>query len=133
MATGASIQAKIKAVLAKLQATPRVVKFRTVVQTGGNTRLGILGIAGTLTVTETAITPQPAAELLVAEELTASGVLLMPGDWRFIFSGDMAEADFRSKQLLFGTEILSIVHVEPYVIYGVNVGWGVVGRTVQTR
>ncbi len=130
MASGAQVQAKIKAVLAKLQATPRVVQFREATQVGGNERLGIGNL---LAVTVTPITPQPAVELLKAEEIVGSGGILMPGDWRFIFSGDMAESDFRTKQLLFGDEILNIVHIEPYVLYGVIVGWGVIGRTVQTR
>jgi hypothetical protein len=130
MATGAQIQAKIKSVLDRLQATPRVVRFREVTQTGGN---DLLGIGGTVTVTLSAIDPQPAAELVRAEEITGSNSLLQPGDWRFIFSGDTSEDDLRTKQLLFGDEILNIVHVEPYALGTVIVGWGVIARTVQAR
>ena len=130
MPTGAQVQLKIKSVLDRLQATPRTVQFRSVVQTGGNT---LLGIGGTSTVTVTDIDPQPAAQLIQAEEINSSGGILLPGDWRFIFAGDTAESDLRTKQLLFGTEILNIVHVEPYALGGVIVGWGVVARTAKTR
>lgn len=130
MATGAQIQAKIKAVLEKLQATPRLVQFRSVSQAGGNSRLGV---GGTVTETLTAIEPQPAAELLKAEEINSSGGILMPGDWRFIFAGDTVESDLRTKQLLFGDEVLNIVQVEPYALGGVIVGWSAIGRTVKTR
>lgn len=130
MATGAQIQAKIKAVLSKLKATPRTVQFRSISQSGGNTRLGI---GGTSTVTLAPISPQPAAELVKAEEITGSGGLLQPGDWRFIFSGDTSETDLRTKQLLFGTEVLNIVQVTPYAIGGMIVGWEVIARTVQAR
>lgn len=129
MATGAAVQAKIKAVLARLNATPRVVKLRETTQTTGNPLLGI----GTVVVTDTTVSPQPAAELVRAEEVTGSGGLLQPGDWRFIFDGTIAESQLRTKQILFGNEVLTIVHVEPYALQGVTVGYSVIGRTVTTR
>jgi hypothetical protein len=130
MATGSQVSAKIKAVLDRLQATPRTVQFRSVSQTGGNERLGL---GGTVTVTLTAIDPQPAAELIKVEEISSSGGILLPGDWRFIFAGDTDEDDLRTQQLLFGDEVLNIVHIEPYSLGGIVVGWGVIGRTTKTR
>lgn len=130
MATGAQIQAKIKSVLGRLQATPRVVRFREVTQTGGD---ALLGIGGTSTVTLTAITPQPAAEMVKAEEITGDSGLIQPGDWRFIFSGDTSEDDLRTKQLLFGDEVLNIIRIEPFALGGVIVGWSAIARTTQAR
>jgi hypothetical protein len=130
MATGAQIQAKIQAKLAALNATPRVVSFRTMTRTGGNPRLGI---GGTVTYTDTVADPQPAAELVKAEDIAGSGGLLQPGDWMFTFSGIIPEETFRTSSLLFGTEVLNIVQVSPYALNGIIVGWGVLARTATTR
>jgi hypothetical protein len=131
MATGAQLQSKIKAVLAKLQATPRVVKFRQLTRTGGNTRLGI---GGSVAYTDTLADPQPAAQMVKAEELANSTSLVQPGDWEFTFAGSIDESMFRDKQILFGdTEVLNIVQYEPYAMNGIIVGWRVIARTVKTR
>jgi hypothetical protein len=130
MASGAQVQAKIKAVLGKLQATPRVVQLRSVTRSGGD---DLLGIGGVVVESLTPVTPQPAAQLLAAEEIMSSGGLLMPGDWKFIFAGDTPESELRTRQILFGDEVLNIVRVEPYALGGVVVGWGVIARTVRPR
>lgn len=130
MASGAQVQAKIKAVLGQLQATPRVVRFREVTQTGGNT---VLGIGGTVTTTDTDIDPQPAAQMVTSETIAGSGGLLLPGDWEFTFDGTINETNFRTKQILFGDEVLNIVHYEPYALQGITVGYTVIARTVTPR
>ena len=130
MATGSQVRAKIQAKLAALNATPRTVSFRTMTRTGGNP---LLGIGGTVTYTDTVADPQPAAELIRAEDIAGSGGLLQPGDWSFTFAGTIPEETFRNSSLLFGTEVLNIVQVSPYALNGVIVGWGVIARTAQTR
>lgn len=132
MATGAQVQAKISAKLGQLQATPRVVKLRQQTRTGGNS---LLGIGGTVQTVDTVVSPQPAAMMVKAEEIAdkTSG-LLQPGDWEFVFAGTTSEAALREQQILFGdTEVLNIVHVEPYALNGITVAWRVIARTVQTR
>jgi hypothetical protein len=129
MPTGAQLQARIKAVLLKLKATPRTVQFRSIERTGGN---DLLGLHGTTTETLTAVTAV-AAELVVADQVNSSGGLLQPGDWRFIFAGDTAEADLRTKQILFGDEVLNIVQIYPYAFDEVMAGWEVIARTVKPR
>lgn len=131
MASGAQLQSKIKAVLAKLQATPRTVKFRELIRTGGNPRLGI---GGTVTYVDTLADPQPAAQLVKGEQLANTTSLVQPGDWEFTFAGSIDESMFRDKQILFGdTEVLNIVQYEPYAMNGIVVGWSVIARTVKTR
>jgi hypothetical protein len=129
MATSAQILAKVQALLTKLHATPRVVQFRSVGRTGGS---DLLGIGGTVTVTLTAIDPQPAVEPIKLEEVNGSAGVLQPGDWRFIFAGDVAENDLKTKQLLFGSEILNIVQYRPFPIYDGIVAWEAIGRSVGT-
>lgn len=130
MASGAQLRTKIAAKLAALQATPRVVKFRQETRTGGNSRLGI---GGSVTTTDTLADPQPAARMLTSEELAGTGGLLQPGDWEFVFAGTTSEDVLRNQQILFGTEVLNIVQIEPYALNGIVVAWRVVARTVQTR
>lgn len=130
MATSAQILAKVQALLTKLQATPRLVQFRAVSRTGGSE---LLGVGGTVTTVLTAINPQPAAEPISLEEINSSAGGLMPGDWRFIFAGDVSETDLKTKQILFGTEILNIVQYRPFPIYGGIVAWEAIGRTVGAR
>lgn len=131
MASGAQLQSKTKAVLAKLQATPRTVKFRELIRTGGNPRLGI---GGTVTYVDTLADPQPAAQLVKGEQLANTTSLVQPGDWEFTFAGSIDESMFRDKQILFGdTEVLNIVQYEPYAMNGIVVGWSVIARTVKTR
>jgi len=130
MATGAQVRAKIKAVLADLRASSRTVKFREVTYVGGNS---MLGVGGTATETLTVVTPVPAVETVTAEEVNSSGGLLQPSDYRLTFDGTIAEANFRTKQLVYGDEVLNIVHFEPYTLRGVIVAWGVIGRTVRPR
>lgn len=131
MATGLQLQAKIKAVLAKLQATPRTVQFRQLTRTGGNARLGI---GGTVAYTDTLADPQPAAQMVKAEQLANTTSLVQPGDWEFTFAGSIDESMFRDRQILFGdTEVLNIVQYEPYAMNGIVVGWSVIARTVKTR
>lgn len=131
MASGAQIRSKISSKLASLQATPRVVKFRQQTRVGGNTRLGI---GGTLNTVDTLADPQPAAQMVNAEELAGTSSLLQPGDWEFIFAGTTTEDTLRTQQILFGdTEVLNIVQVEPYTLNGLVVAWRVIARTAQTR
>lgn len=130
MATGSQIKAKIQAKLTALNATPRVVSFRQMTRTGGNTRLGI---GGTVAYADTVSDPQPAAELVRAEDIAGSGGLLQPGDWSFTFSGAIPEETLRTSSLLFGTEVLNIVQISPYALNGIVVAWGVIARTATTR
>lgn len=130
MASGDQLQAKIKATLLSLQATSRVVKFREVTQVDGHPRLGI---GGTITVTETDIAVQPAVELVRSDEIAGSAGILMPGDYRFTFDGTVSEDLLRTQQILYGSEVLHIVHVEPHPFKGVIAAWTVIARTMQTR
>src|ERR1044072_3727281 len=100
MASGAQLRTKIAAKLSAIQACPRTVKFRQETRTGGNPRLGI---GGTVEVTDTLADPQPAAQMLTAEEIAGTGGLLMPGDWEFVFAGTISEDTARTPHLPFGT------------------------------
>ncbi len=131
MASGTQLRSKIAAKLSALQATPRVVKFRQETRTGGNPRLGI---GGTVTTTDTLADPQPAAQMVAAEQLANATSLIQPGDWEFVFAGTTSEDTLRTQQILFGdTEVLNIVQYEPYALNGIVVAWRVIARTVQTR
>ena len=131
LATGTQLRTKIAAKLAGLSATPRVVKFRQETRTGGNTRLGV---GGTVTTVDTVVDPQPAVQMVKAEELAGTTSLLQPGDWEFLFAGTTSEDTLRTHQILFGdTEVLNIVQVEPYALNDVVVAWRVIARTAKTR
>lgn len=130
MSTGETLRAKAKSLLAKFQATSRVVQFREVTQTGGNTRLGAGGIT---TATLTPIDPQPAVMQVSAEDISRLGAKVQPGDWEFIFDGTIPESEFQAKQILYGDEVLHIVQYEPYPMNGIVVAWSVIGRTQAPR
>lgn len=131
MASGAQLRTTIASKLAILNPTPRVVKFRTASRVGGNSRLGL---GGTVTLTDVLADPQPAAQMVSQEALVSGSKLVQPGDWDFTFAGTIAEDTLRQSQILFGdTEVLNIVHYEPYALNGIVCAWRVVGRTTQTR
>ncbi len=130
MASATQIRSKVKSILARFQATSRVVKFRQVTVTGGNT---LLGIGGTRTVTDTLCDPQPVIEVISGEEIAGSGGLLQPGDFRILFDGTVPEATLRNRQLLYGDEVLDIVRPIPVPLGGIAVAWQVIARTVKTR
>lgn len=130
MPTGPQVLAKVVAALTKANPSPRVVQFRQVTQTGGNTRLGV---GGTTTVTTSEISTQPAVEAVTSEDIGSSAGRVQPGDWRFTFAGDVEESDLRTKQILYGDEVLNIVDCQPYAFGGTIVGWSVIARTSQTR
>jgi hypothetical protein len=131
-ASGTKLRATIAAKLAGLSATPRVVQFRQQTRTGGNSRLGI---GGSVSVTDTLADPQPAVQMVKSTDILASGSnLIQPGDWEFLFAGTLPEATIRQSQILFGdTEVLNIVHYEPYALNNLVVAWRVIGRTVRTQ
>lgn len=130
MASATQIRDKVKAILTRFQATSRIVKFRQVTVTGGNT---LLGIGGTRTVTDTLCTPQPVVEAISSEEIAGSGGLLLPGDYRMLFDGTVPETTLRNRQILYGDEVLDIAHVIPVPLGGISVAWQVICRTVKTR
>jgi hypothetical protein len=132
MASGSQLRATIASKLSALNATPRLVKFRTTTRVGGNSRLGL---GGTVTATDVTADPQPAAQMMRSEDLAnTAGSLIQPGDWEFTFAGTLAEEVLRQSQILFGdTEVLNIVQYEPYALNGIVCAWRVIGRTAQTR
>jgi hypothetical protein len=128
MASGLAVRAKIRSALRKLSATSRPVYFRTRTVTGGNQ---LLGIGSTVTVSDALVDPQPAVELLSAEQIAASGGLYQAGDYGLVFDGSIAESTFQTKQLVYGSDVLAIVRYEPAVINGTVVAWTITARSVK--
>lgn len=128
MASGPAVQAKVAAVLTKLNPTSRVVKFRELVATGGNQLLG-LGVDNN--VVDTLVDPPPSVEVLAASEVSISGGLYQLGDYRFTFAGTVAESVIKNSLILYGEELVQTVHIVPYALGGIVVAWSVVGRSVK--
>jgi hypothetical protein len=124
MASGSQIQAKIAKVLTRLNATGRVVSWRTVTVTGSHPVLG----GGTRTNTDEVCDPQPAVDILPTDAIATSSGLLQLGDFKLTFSGDVPEAYFATKMLMYGDQVLHIVKRDPVAIYGTIVAWEVIAR-----
>jgi hypothetical protein len=128
MASGASIQAKITAVLQKLNATHRLVYFRTVNTSGGNS---LLGLGESVANSDTEASPQPAVQTLSTDEIATSGGLLMQGDYRMIFSGAELEETLKTSLIVYGEEVLRIVKYTPAAIFGTVAAWDVIARSIK--
>lgn len=130
MASGASVKASVKRALAKLNATQAVWQFRLVTHSGGNSRLGIF--TGTTTTTDTAIDPQPAEQLLKAEDVATSGGLFAMGDYKLTLHGDVDETLLRTQLMVRGSDVCRIVSYHPAgVLNGVVVAWEVIARVAK--
>lgn len=128
MASGASLQAKAAAVLAKVNATDRVISLRTTTTTSGNATLGInVGVS----YADQVLDPQPAIEQLTAVEVVASGGQYQLGDYRLTISGAIDEATLRTSTILYGDEVLKIYDSTPQTFQGVVVVWVVLARSVK--
>lgn len=128
MPSGAVIQAKIAKVLTKVGATYRVVTFRDSHPVGGN---ALLGVGQTTITNDVAIDPQPAVETLSVEEVASGGALLQLGDYRFVFSGTVPEAQIKTSNIVYGSDILKIVSYKPAVLFGTVIAWEVIARTIK--
>lgn len=128
MALGTAFQAKVAALLTKLNATAKVVKFRNITRAGGS---AVLGLGGTVTITDTVVDPQPAVRVLDTEAVAASGGILQPGDYELIFAGTIPEATLRNRQVLYGDDVLKVLEISPAAIDGIVVAWTVLARTVS--
>lgn len=130
MPTGIQVQAKIKSTLDRLNATSRVVSLRNVSHTSGN---ALLGLGQTQTVTDTVLTPQPAVETVNAEQIAVvGGDRIQLGDYLFTLDGTIAESTFKTQMLVYGTEVLKIVHYEPFALDGLVMAWQVYARGVRS-
>lgn len=126
--TGLQLQAKVAKALAKVNATSRQVSLRTVTTTGGN---AVLGVGQTVTNLDTVMDPQPAVEQIKVDDVASSGGLLQFGDYRITLSGTYDEATLRNCELLYGTDVLKIIDLNPAVYGGVVAAWQVVARAVK--
>lgn len=129
MASGASLQTKIKNLLAKLDASGRVVSFRQVSTSGGSS---LLGVGQTTLNIDTVCSPQPAVQLLRADEVAVSGGVYQMGDYRLTFDGTVPETTFRTSLIVYGDEVLKPVTWTPSAIYGVAIAWQVIARSIKT-
>lgn len=129
MPTGLQVRTKISNALAKLEATSKTVSFRNVVHSSGD---ALLGLGQTETVTDTVISPPPAVELLSAEDVARlGGDRFQLGDYLLTLDGSIAESTLQSRMILYGTEVLKIVHYEPSALDGIVVAWQVYARGVK--
>jgi hypothetical protein len=127
--SAAAIQAKVTAILAKVQATSKVIRLRTIESAGGNARLGL---GQSQVATDVDVVPQPVIERIAAEEISTSGGLYQPGDYRLTFDSSVTERDLRDGFITYGDEVLQAKEVTPVVLYGAVVAWTVVARTVTS-
>ena len=125
---GAAIQAKIRATLARVNATSKTWKFRQVNLSGGNSRLGIYTDSDII---DLDLDPQPAEEYVSGEDVATSGGLFMMGDYKLTMSGDTDEDLLRTRQLVRGDDVCRIVRYWPYAIDGTVVAFIVVARVSQ--
>jgi hypothetical protein len=125
MASGPGLKAKANGLLKRFNATDRVVKLRQITKSGGNSRLGI---GETTTVTDTALDPPPAVSLVEHHMVRVSGSLFQQGDYQFIISGDYTESRLRNSLIVYGDDLMKIIHIEPYAMTGVVVVWRVIAR-----
>ena len=128
MATGASVQRRVGALLKRLNATARQVSLRRVTSSGGN---ALLGIGGTSTVTDTVCDPQPDVSLLTADVIANSGGLYQVGDYSITFSGDTLESDLRNSLVVYGDDVLKIVKIDSSVLNGIVCVWRVTARSIR--
>jgi hypothetical protein len=131
MSAGTAAQAQLARALKKLNATHKVVRFRLVTQSDGNT---LLGLPGTTTTTDTDIDPQPVVEMLKPEEIETSRGLFMMGDYKLLFAGSVDETLLRTRLLLLGTDVLRIIRYYPAgTLNGVVLAWEVIARVAQAN
>lgn len=128
MASGQALQGRIGKLLKRLNVTHRTVKLRDVSTSGGNS---LLGIGGTVSTTDTVVDPQPVVSLAEAQVIANSGGLYQLGDYEILFSGTIAETTLRNRLVVYGDEVLRIIHIEPVVFGGVVVVWRVMTRTAK--
>jgi hypothetical protein len=125
---GLAVQNKIANVLRRLNATARVVYFRSVDASGGNATLGLDRIVIN---TDTEIDPQPAVEVLTVEEVAAAGGKLQLGDYRLTMAGTVDEVTLQTNDIMYGTDVLKIIDYRPHALAGVVISWTVIARTVK--
>lgn len=128
MATGASILAKVTAVIRKTHVTYKVVSFRTVLTRSGNQLLGVGVIRANV---DEVVDPQPVVELVTQEDVALSGALLQLGDYRILFDGAVLETTLQTCDIMLGPTLLKIISYVPVIYDNTVVAWQVVARTVK--
>lgn len=128
MASGAAIRSKIARALGRLNVTSRTVMLRSVMSSGGNP---VLGLGQSVSSTDVVVDPQPAVELIAAEEVAAAKSLLQLGDYRLTFAGTLTENTLKNSEILYGTDVLKVIRYDPIAIDGTVVAWSVIARVAK--
>lgn len=127
---GAAIQAKVKAALAKLNATSEVWKFRQVIHSGGKSRLGL---HDSTDVIDIELDTPPAEETVSAEDVANSNGLVIAGDLRLTIAGDVDKETLRTHLMVRGDDVYRIVDYRPFAIDRTVVGWQVIVRMAKAN
>lgn len=128
MPTGASLLAKVSAIIRKTHVTYQAVSFRTVLSRDGNSRLGLGVVRANL---DELVDPQPVVEIITQEEVALGGNLLQLGDYRLLFDGNVLETTLQTCDIMLGPSLLKIISYIPIIFDATVVGWQVIARTVR--
>jgi len=122
---GEGVRAQLVTALEVLQASEHDVFLRTRAATGDD---ALLGIRGTVTITDIPIAPRPSVKVLTLREVALSEGRLQEGDLELVVAGTTTKAQLEAAHLLIASVEYDTEQVASYELGGVTVGHRVVAR-----